>query len=346
MSSSSSKQPSRRTYDQKFDAMTLYSSFREEVLVLTPAPTLYIPPIDLSKKGSSTQCARAPVVWFPRKEAEYIQLALQTIETQDVKDELRRSYLPAPYVPCVLRSETDIVQASVLWLLHPVVKALQAQFPNVQCAAEVTVDDCRCDALISIGGRSIVVIEYKNRGNIRWSDFASGEIQDFSKNNRQAIRQRILDGRKKDEKSDMQHNAVCLTKQAAAYATKWYVRYVALFDWDHMFLWNFAGMNFQPSQSSAATRGRGGPALAPGHADWAFGTYVRDRRDYRSALLGFVMEAYRNKNSPGFKQGKWPPFELTPLERQKLQAQEDAKRQNQMTPQEKANKNFYQNLRR
>lgn len=319
--------------------MTLWASFREDLLVLTPPPShLYIPAIDLSKKGASTQQARVPIVWFPRPEAEYQQLALQTIDIPATKYELQRSYLPAPYIPCVLRSETDIVQASVLWLLHPVIKALQSEFPNVQCAAEVTVDDCRCDALISIGGRAIAVIEYKSRGYIRWADFAPAEIRNCSSQpqHRDAIRKRILDGRARDDKSDMEHNAVCLTKQAAAYATKWQVRYVALFDWDHMFLWNFAGMNFQTQTA------RGGRGPVPGHADWAYGTYVRSRRDYRSSLLGFVMEAYRDKNSPGFKLGRHPPFEPKPIEKRK----EEAERQRNMTPQEKASKDFYSGLRR
>lgn len=326
--------------------MTLHASFREEVLILEPPPNkLYIPSIDLSKKGSSTQQARVPVVWFPRPESEYAQLALQTIDTQHVKDELRRSYLPAPYIPCVLRSETDIVQASVLWLLHPVIKALQAQFPTVQCAAEVTIDDCRCDALISIDGKSVAVIEYKNRGNIRWNDFASGLVKDYSKNNRLAILDKISKGRVTDEKSFMQHNAVCLTKQAAAYATKWKVRYVALFDWDHMFLWNFAGMNFQPSLSSAPSRGSGGSAgQVSGHADWAFGTYVRERRDYRSTLLGFVMEAWNNKKSD--RRGRFAPFDLTPHDKAKMKAADNAERQKQMTPQQKANRDIYLDGRR
>lgn len=338
--------PQHRPYDTKFDAMTLYASFTEEVLILTPPPNkLYVPPIDLSKKGSSTQQARVPVVWFPRPESEYAQLALQTIETKDVKDELRRSYLPAPYAPCVLRSETDIVQASVLWLLHPVIKALQALHPEVQCAAEVTIDDCRCDALISIDGRSVAVIEYKNRGNIRWNDFASGLIKDYSKQNRLEIIDKIAKGRVTDEKSYMQHNAVCLTKQAAAYATKWKVRYVALFDWDHMFLWNFAGMNFQSSQSSGSSRGSGGASgVVPGHADWAFGTYVRERLDYRSTLLGFVIEAWNNKKSD--KRGKYAPFDYTPHEKAKMKAQDNAARQQQMTPQQKANRDVYLDGRR
>lgn len=338
---------SSSSYNSKFDALTIYDSFREELLVLTPPPVhLHIGNIDLSRKGSSTRLATVPVVWFPRYEAEYIQMALQLIDTPRIKEALRRCYLPAPYVPCALRSETDIVQASVLWLLHPVIKALQAQFANVACATEVTIGDCRCDALISIGNEPIAVVEYKSRGNIRWNDFAPGLIKDYSKSNRLEIRRRIRAGQDKPEESEMEHNAVCLTKQAAAYATNWQVRYVALFDWDEMFLWNFAGLHFQSSRSVSAAPGRARTTQPPGHAEWAFGTSVQNRRDYRSTLLGFVLEAHANKNSPGFKMGRPPPYEPTQAEIQRQKDQANARRQQQLTPQDKAMKNIFSDGRR
>ncbi|POS70773.1 hypothetical protein DHEL01_v210831 [Diaporthe helianthi] len=43
----------------------------------------------------------------------------------------------------------------------------------------------------------------------------------------------------------MDNNATCLSKQAAAYSTRFGTRYVALFDWDTLFLWNFAGKDFK-----------------------------------------------------------------------------------------------------
>lgn len=302
--------------------MTLYASFFEEVLVLTRPPNNLRPPnIDMGAKGKSTQKAIAPVVWFERLESDYVRRADGIIENKRIKDELLRSYLPAPYSPCILNTETDIVQASVLWLLHPVIKALQALFPNVECAAEVTVGDCRCDALITIGGRHIAVLEYKNRGNLHEKEFKAGLVADFSPAHRPAVLARIDAGTKTRYQSAMGESAACLTKQAMAYATRWETRYVGLFDWDSLFLWNFAGVCFGPDKP----------------CQWAYGTWVKDRKNYRSALLGFVLEAYNSRMDPRFNVGSAAPFELTAAQKAALRE----KRKQQMTPQQQANQQIF-----
>lgn len=312
--------------------MTLYASFREEVLLLTPpSKKLRVPLININRKGPSTQDAQPPAVWFPISEDDYVDRAEKTINNPGVKNELLRSYLPAPYSPCILNSETDIVQASVLWLLHPVIKALQAIFPRVECAAEVTIGDCRCDALVSIGGKPIVVLEYKNRGNIIRSEFFEGMIEDCSPSNKADIK-KAMDAAQKDTKlqSRMANNATCLTKQAMAYAIKWRTRYVGLFDWDHLFLWNFAGMNFEPVKPS----------------EWAFGTWVEKRKHFRSALLGFILAAYVNKGDARFRKGMEAPFEPTQMQRDQQRQQQQAKQQQMMTSQQKATQNMYKDTRR
>lgn len=313
--------------------MTLYDSFTEEVLILTPPSNRLRPPmIAITKKGASTQEAIPPALWFPRREQDYVAKASKAIDIPIVKAELLGSYLPAPYSPCILNSETDIVQASVLWLLHPVVKALQALFPQVECAAEVTIGDCRCDALISIAGETVVVLEYKNRGNIERKDFFDGMMADFTPKNKLAIQKAIDEAKQRTRlQSHMGNNATCLTKQAMAYATKWQTRYVGLFDWDHLFLWNFAGMDFAPVRPSP----------------WAFGTWVERRQNFRSALLGFVLCAYNNKAlNPRFSKGMDPPFELTKAQKEALRQRQLAKQQEKMSEQQKANRRLYLDDRR
>lgn len=321
------------SYDTKFDAMTLYASFTEEVLLLTPPSNRLRPPmIVITKKGASTQEALPPAVWFPRKEEDYVQRASGAIDIPHIQAQLQSSYLPAPYSPCILNSETDIVQASVLWLLHPVIKALQALFPRVECAAEVTIGDCRCDALISIAGQTIAVLEYKNRGNIERRDFFEGMIQNFGPSNRMTILNAIDTAKERTRlQSHMGNNATCLTKQAMAYATKWETRYVGLFDWDQLFLWNFAGMDFAPANPSP----------------WAFGTWVEQRSNFRSALLGFILCAYENKaRNPRFKKGMEAPYELTKAQKEALRQKQLAKQQQNMTEQQKANRSLYLDNRR
>lgn len=327
----------QQLYHPRFDKLTLYDSFQEEVLLLTPRSNLLkVPNIDMTKKGLSTQEAVPPIIWFPRDIREYLQRG-EDIRKRHRKD-LEASYLPAPYMPCVLNSETDVVQASVLWLLHPVIKALQAEFPNVQCAAEVTLEDCRCDALISIGGQPIAVLEYKNRGNLKKLEFDAGKIVNHTQANRQEILHHLAKGADSKNKSNMAHNAVCLTKQAAAYAIKWETRFVALFDWDGLFLWHFGGMNLEPPLPGRGNSSRG----RNGHATWAWGTWVDSRAEYRRALLGFVMAALRDKHQPNFRRnGEQAPWEPTRMQKQKQREENEAKRLQQMTPTQRANQQLY-----
>lgn len=226
----------------------------------------------------------------------------------------------------------------MLWLLHPVVKALQAEFPKVECAAEVEVDGCRCHALVSVGGRPMVVIEYKNRQHLKMQEFYQGRKEDRTEKNKVEINNKIAAGKKRSPPSAMGDNAVYLTKQAAAYALRWETRYVGLFDWDNLFLWNFAGLNFQQP-----VPGRGRSSQGRGqHADWAYGTWVRDREDYRGALLGFVMEALRDRMHPNFmRNGASDPWVPTPATKEKRRKETEAKRAQTMTPAAIANQKIY-----
>lgn len=323
------------SYDPKFDSLTLYQSFHEEVLILSNAPVhLQVPTIDIRKRGGSTQAATPPAVWFKKNAGQYIDRASEICKKNEAA--LKRSYLPAPYSPCMLDSEADIVRSAALWLLHPVIIALQNEFRSVGCYAEVTIDDCRCDALVKINGKTMVVLEYKNRGHINRAQFERGLIRDSSYANRSQILDNIDVAMGTANKSLMAHNAVALTKQAAAYATKWRTRYVGLFDWDNFFLWNFAGCDFR----------RGAPSQfrtlgADGHAKWAWGTLVERREDYRKALLGFILEAFQDRNNPKFEHPNPPPFELSRAQKEKMRLEAEARRRQQLTPQQAANENVY-----
>ncbi|KAL1857437.1 hypothetical protein Daus18300_010410 [Diaporthe australafricana] len=134
----------------------------------------------------------------------------------------------------------------------------------------------------------------------------------------------------------MTNNATCLTKQAAAYSTKWKTRYVGLFDWDSFFLWHFAGKDFRPTaRKTSTTMGD------DGHAAWAYGTFVSHREDYRKALLGFVLEAYQDRNNAKFEQPQEAPFENSRQLKAKKRADAEARRQQGLTPQQTANASVY-----
>ncbi|KAI7783537.1 hypothetical protein LA080_011666 [Diaporthe eres] len=323
------------SYNPKFDALTLYESFHEEVLILSNGPVhLQVPNIDIKKRGASTQVATPPVVWFKKDAGNYVDRASEICKRNEAA--LKRSYLPAPYSPCILESEADIVRSAALWLLHPVIIALQSEFRLVGCYAEVTIDDCRCDALIKINGETMVVLEYKNRGHIKMHEFNQGRIQDSSYANRSTILDTIDETLNRGDESTMEHNAMCLTKQAAAYATKWKTRFVALFDWDSFFLWHFAGMDFRTRTAKSPTG-----VAHDGHAPWAYGTPVRRREDYRKALLGFVLESYQDHNNAKFEHPQEPPYEMSRQQKLKKRSEAEARRQQQLSAQQAANSSVY-----
>lgn len=325
--------PTPPKYDPKFDSLTIYESFDAELLTLSSASVhLQVPRIDIRTRGGSTQIATPPVIWFKKDVSHYLQPATQICN--NIEAELRKSYLPAPYSPCILQSEADIVRSAALWLLHPVIITLQKQFDLVGCYAEVTIDDCRCDALIKIDGKVVVVLEYKNRGYIKRAEFEQGRMRDPTYANRRNIMDTIRRVQKNGYESAMENNATCLTKQAAAYASKWKTRFVALFDWDSFFLWHFAGKDFSVPSKPTELVG------TDGHAKWAFGTPVEKREDFRKALLGFIIEANNDRHGANFAGPKPAPFEPTRAEKA-ARAQKEAKRLAEMTPQQRANTNLY-----
>ncbi|KAI3392046.1 hypothetical protein diail_6320 [Diaporthe ilicicola] len=325
------------SYPSKFDALTVYESFHEEVLILSNAPVhLTVPNIDIRTRGASTQAATPPAVWFKKETGRYLDSASEICKRNEAA--LKRYYLPAPYSPCILQTEADIVRSAALWLLHPVIIALQCEFKSVGCYAEVTIDDCRCDALITISGDNMVVLEYKNRGHIKMAEFEQGRVHDYSYSNRAAILDQIGSVRGQSGlESAMGDNAVCLTKQAAAYATKWQTRFVGLFDWDNFFLWQFAGLDFRRSRPKPPSTSYG----VDGHADWAFGTPVRKREDYRKALLGFVLEAHQNRTSAKFEIPQDAPFEMSRQQKEKRRAEVEQRRRQQLSAQQAANASVY-----
>lgn len=326
--------PKPPAYDPKFDSLTLYDSFDEELLTLCRAPVhLQVPRIDIRTRGGSTQVATPPVIWFKKDVSNYLDTGFRVRNAQ--KDELDKSYLPAPYSPCILESEADIVRSAALWLLHPIIITLQKTFALVGCYAEVTIDDCRCDALVKVDGKVVVVIEYKNRGYISRSEFEQGRMRDSSYANRSNILDTIKRVQKKGYESAMENNAMCLTKQAAAYSSKWKTRYVALFDWDNLFLWHFAGKDFSAQRKPSDLVG------PDGHAKWAYGTPVVDRKHFREALLGFIIEGYNNRHGAKFGEPDPTPFELTRAQKERKRAQSDAKLKADMTPQQQANQIVY-----
>lgn len=315
-------------YDVKHDALSVFDSFFEELLLLERASSfLRVPEMNLANRGGSTIEAKAPAIWFPRDVRRYTAQS-ENLRKQ-YKHRLQQSYIPAPYVPCVLETESDVVAASALWLLHPVIKALQLCFRDVRCQAEVSSGDCRCDAMVSIGGRNVFVLEYKNRGYLKSSEFESARRTDWSFDKEKEIEKAISDVGKKPGQMGtlLGHNAAVITKQAVAYASRWRTRHVGIFDWDHLFLWNFASMKMKQTPDGIVCE----------HGSWAWGTWVDRRDQYRAALLGFILESHAKLTAsrPDLASPiPWKPLPPSPADIQRARMEADRKRKAQMSASE------------
>lgn len=329
-------------YPAEFDDMDLYNAFHNEVLHLVPkhqdAP--HVGAININAKGSSTRKAQAPAIWFHKDVRDYYDRASAAIDDENIKRRLRRTYLPGPYFPCVLSTETDVVQATVLWLLHPVIKALQFLHPKVESAAEVIKHDSRCDALIRINNVPVAVIEYKTRGHLQRKEFESARL-DFPSPDQADEMSKVIDkiAKPRSFQTLMEQNAAILTKQAAAYSFNWRTRFVALFDWDNLFLWHFDGLSWKmPPAPKGINQTR-----QVGHAQWARGTWVDQREHYRMALLGFVLEAWEDRQRWDFDVGQERPWSVGMAEQKRVQQQLATQRAAHQTPTQKA---YQQLLRR
>ncbi|KAI6355023.1 hypothetical protein MCOR25_008384 [Pyricularia grisea] len=241
---------------------------------------------------------------------------------------LKTTYMPATYSQCPLVSEADVVRATALWILHPIILTLQEMFEGVRCTSEESRSGIRCDNLIYIKDQAICVFEYKSRGYLVDQEYLDGRLDlpaardprslmQFEREYQAKVRSqqkafKALDSGKPGTNihSCLGHNAACITKQAQAYSKGFTTRYVACFDWDNLFLWNFAG-NTWARQFTSET--------------WAWGTLVADRASFRKVLLGFILQAYDDCTKGDNSRMGLAPWDQTAMDNRKktsaLQAQ-------------------------
>lgn len=117
----------------------------------------------------------------------------------------------------------------------------------------------------------IAVLELKNRGVLNWSD-VSVALQDEN-TCEEAIEAAFED----PARTLFQNSMVPISKQAAHYAWSTGTHFVAVFDWDSLFMFRYKNVDF-------GTRSVG---------DWTYGTWVQEDgiTTFRKALLGFLLEA-------------------------------------------------------
>lgn len=197
-------------------------------------------------------------------------------------------------------SEADVVRAATLYLLHPVNQAFcatRAMRNTIRCLSEAPSGRVRCDIVFRRTSnspstrvmRSFALLECKKRGMIDTSEFRRAEqvISETNKETDITARAENLKAR-----SYFSGNALTLIKQAGGYACRYGIQHVALFDWDHLILVKFTGVQVAMSKSSRQSQGVGTKckvAIIP----------ASESHSMRPALLGFLEEAhYETRHLP------------------------------------------------
>ena len=230
-----------------------------------------------------------PKVWVEAPYADYVRTAIHELNNQGVVNALQSSHIPATERPFLMYKEADVVRATILYLVHPVNLAINQIFgTTVFCVSEDQRDQSlRCDISWKYETedgalKAIAVLELKKRGVIQREDFAPGRT------NQNDLNRKIARAQSMENRTLLADAAVPLSQQAAAYSWKFNTKYVGIFDWESLFLYNFENLN------------RRGCHIG----EWAYGTWVRDRdavsnqlvETFRMALLGFLIEACTAKN--------------------------------------------------
>ena len=256
---------------------TIVQSFYHPLpdLDLNPAPSL-----QAHANSTTAEETDPPRVWIEktptswhRDEAHPLIIAVRHAPAV-------QTLIPAIERPFWMQTEADVIRATTLYFLHSINQTINTRFrETIFCAAEDRGSgNLRCDLIWRIkdnSGRTknIAVLELKNRGILLRHEFMCARTDRANSSNK------IARAWQEPNQTFLRGNARLVSKQAAAYALERRTRFVAIFDWDSLFLYEFA-------------------AIDPGSWDtvgsWAYGTWVDyDARptNFRMVLLGWLFAA-------------------------------------------------------
>jgi hypothetical protein len=182
--------------------------------------------------------------------------------------------------PFTIFTEADVFRAATLYILHPINEALNARYENrTLCRSESKqISRGGCDVSWQFWNRDeegwtvFAVLELKNRGVLKWSDMV-GALRD-----EETREDGLEEALSKRGNTLFLSNMVPISKQAAHYAWATGSHYIAVFDWDSLFMFRYESVDSE-------TKSIG---------DWTYGTWVQEDEvtTFRKALLGFLLEAY------------------------------------------------------
>jgi hypothetical protein len=255
------------------------------------------PGIGYTSAGSSsitTRNAVPPEVLVCQESKEFIQEVNRALGSRTIK----RSYYANNKAPSkqssLLASEGDVVRESTTHVLNTICEILKTLWPDQwYLQSEKSEMPIRPDVIFQkrdgdgTTGTAIAILEYKKLGNIKFEDFE--EILLCKGISPRAVKE-ALDNT--EEGGTFTGNAIVYSKQVSVYARLKECPRVALFNWDHLLLYNF---NLQDNKE---------PYMAGSKADLVWVQETNDADEFigkcpiRKALLGWLLVAFREKLGP------------------------------------------------
>ena len=277
-----------------------------------------------SPSGKTTRDCKPPwaLLCHPPTEANnYLNAAESTLEKFSDEDFQNRK-LAADFSDYHLITEADLSNATQQQIIAPIRDILRKFWrghftmrlePNPE-EGGIKDSDTRYDMVFRANdGKEIVVLELKRRELIRYADFIpmevnkgpphpSGLMEEGSC--QEDVAKRIQELKKfAQERGKTTHwrpNAAPFLKQVCKYANKGKCPYVALFNWDHLLLFEFerGTLDGKVKDEEVATAGDTAKLTWVSEAFVDSRNFFIRRAKFRKALLGFMMVAFQDKFGP------------------------------------------------
>jgi hypothetical protein len=257
---------------------------------------------EAKSSGSRTQAQEPPPVLIQEEDHRWTPNYIRAVDKViEIKPELITLASINPYTPLGLRTEADVVTAYNLYITHPVMEVLCTLYPNkFTVSSECTESSSnpttrvRLDMVFKTGSaqpKTIAIIEFKRRGQIRRVDWEPAILPSIK-----ATPSAIAELKRKtslvrvpaDMRTLLKANATWFVKQVTAYAMQTTCPHVALFDWDHMVL-------FQFKDCDPASGQPGDKVNMVWVNEKMTNTEELSETKIRMALLGWLIEAFKSK---------------------------------------------------
>ncbi|KAL1861852.1 hypothetical protein VTK73DRAFT_6899 [Phialemonium thermophilum] len=257
--------------------MTISDAFQSRLPNIPQAPNART---GLHSSDFAARHTTPPKFWADRTLSPYVTRAEAALQTQAVRREILGNYMPSMERTFNIRSKADVARAASLYFLHPANIALVAAHPDVdiECLLEIssTGNHVRPDIIYTVKGRVFAVVKFEIMGVIVRGEFDEARLPMTASTSK--VNSMIQAAMGNQDRTTFGGNAAKIVKQMAQYSQKHHfnTQYVALFNWDLLFLSVFNSDTTESIHGSLVNR------------------TASDGNNLLKAFFGWLLEAYEN----------------------------------------------------